>query len=120
MDDLERRTHQFLRDWQVLRQSLECVPQDQRGDPFFHTQLDMIAASIGALHEIVHSITRCPALSADGEPHAGLGERTSAPHHQPLLRSPHPEGLGAYLRRIRDAEETWDESPWRGADASGG
>jgi hypothetical protein len=108
MDDLERHAHQFLRDWQALHQSLERVPQDQRGAPFFQTQLDMIEAGIGALHEIVYAITRCPARSTDGEPHVGLGQRTPAPHHQPPPRSPHAEGLGAYLRH---AEEAWDNPP---------
>jgi hypothetical protein len=119
MDDLERQTQQFLRDWQALRQSLERIPQNQRGGPFFHTQLDMIATSIGGLHEIVHSITRCPALSADGEPHIGLDQRTSTLHHQPALRSPHAAGLGAYLRRTRHAEETWDDPLWPESDPGG-
>ena len=108
MNDLERRTHQFLRDWQALRQHLERVPQDQRDGPFFHTQLDLIAASIDALPDIVHAITRCPARSAEGEPHAGLAQRSSEPHHQPPHGSPHPAGLAAYLRQIRDAEEASD------------
>jgi hypothetical protein len=39
MENLERRTHQFLRDWRALGQSLERVGQNQRGDPFLHTEL---------------------------------------------------------------------------------
>jgi hypothetical protein len=56
MHDWEQRIHQLLRDWQALRQGLECLPQDQRGDPFFHAQLDAIEASIIALPVIVHAI----------------------------------------------------------------
>jgi hypothetical protein len=111
MDDLERRTQQFLRDWQALRQSLERIPQDQPGDPFLHTQLELIATSIDTLHDIVHSITRCPALSADGAP---------PPHDQPSPGGRHAGGLGAHLRRIRQAEEAWDDLPWRGSGASAG
>jgi hypothetical protein len=120
MHDLERRTQQLLCDWQALRQSLECVPQDQLGAPFFHTQLDVIEASIVALPEIIDCIKRCSASSADGETRAHMGQHASAPHDQALPHGSRSGGLGARLRRIRQTEQIGNDYCWHGPSAGGG
>jgi hypothetical protein len=119
MQNLEQWTQQLLHDWQALRRELEHFRLDHRGDPFDHAQLDAIEASILALPAIVHGIAHSPAASAGGETRACMGQRAAAPHDRPAPGGPRTEGLGAHLRRIRQAEEAGEELPWHRPSAGG-
>jgi hypothetical protein len=100
MHDLEWQAQQLLRDWQALCRGLERVRQNHRLDRFYHTQLEAIGASIAALPEIIQCIEGVPTLDA------------SAPHDLTQTDRPSASGLGALLRRNRQAEDACEDRPW--------
>jgi hypothetical protein len=102
MQDLEQRAQQLVRDWQALRQRLECVQQEQRFGQFYTMHLDAIEASLVDVPGLVYCI-----VTDMTTPDPAAGISTTAPSRR-VLQPQREDGFASLIRRTRQAAEDID------------